>query len=594
MGTRSTVSTGGDDNREVVLWVHDGILGMRLDSSSLVEIFVKAEQGGSRLHPQTNTAGILSAISSFTARLPSISGNTGSDEAVLCARSWIDDCVANHQNCPGILPSVLPTRVLWLKGPEEVSLHISNGASAPYAALSHCWGKSSLLKLEELTLARFQSGIPWVDLPKTFKEAVSFTYRLGIKYLWIDSLCILQDSEQDWQSEGSMMSRIYQGATVTLAAVTSSDSTGGCFSTSNSEHMSRQLSLSTNEEEASGVFFRSALRHDQRSYPLDKRAWTFQERLLSPRVIRFEEQELLWECRQGSNCECSGITYDPKPFNGELQDSYNGLRHSESISEYQKCWQHLVEEYTSRSLSYPSDIFPALQGLAKVASPIMGDYLAGHWSGGLIHSLLWTTTKLYLDSGWPKSPVSAKWRAPTWSWASAPDGVYWDWYIVDSPLTCSLCSVEQAWTVPRGDDPTGQLTSGTLIIKGVTMSGKIRHVPSAAQLLLQESIDFGVDDPNLEHPLIKFRGSQVIWDYDTSSGGEHFLPIGAEIKALRLSQSRDGCYRYWLVLRLTEKEGRYKRVGLMRAVVAEKPHSAEHEMCNVYEEHGEEQIITII
>lgn len=112
-----------------------------------------------------------------------ISGDTGSDQAVSWADFWLKECFKHHKQCivPG--PSRLPTRVLFLKGPKDVSLVVSNGKVAPYACLSYCWGKRHPLKTTTSTLARYQKGIPWKDLPKTFQDAVFFVYRLGIGYL---------------------------------------------------------------------------------------------------------------------------------------------------------------------------------------------------------------------------------------------------------------------------------------------------------------------------------------------------------------------------------------------------------------------------
>lgn len=108
----------------------------------------------------------------------------------------------------------------------------TRGKVAPYVCLSHCWGKHDFTKTMTSTLEGYKLDIPWQELPKTFKDAITFASRLGYVYLWLDSFCIIQDSIQDWRLEGSKMSEIYANARLTIAAAASSSASGGCFSTS--------------------------------------------------------------------------------------------------------------------------------------------------------------------------------------------------------------------------------------------------------------------------------------------------------------------------------------------------------------------------
>jgi hypothetical protein len=158
-----------------------------------------------------------------------ISPTAGTDECMALANTWVRNCTANHPSCPA--PSyILPTRVIHI-GSEHVDpvLHVSGTDQAQYVALSHCWGSSQLLTTTTATLEKRKQGIPMKSLPKTFQEAIITTRRLGLEYIWIDSLCIIQDSAEDWARESANMAAVYSGATVVIAADAAQSSADGCF-----------------------------------------------------------------------------------------------------------------------------------------------------------------------------------------------------------------------------------------------------------------------------------------------------------------------------------------------------------------------------
>lgn len=139
---------------------------------------------------------------------------------IALAKSWINSCITDHPLCLAPPLTLLPTRVLDLESPtspSQLCLVLGQGSTASYVALSHCWGGSQPLKLTLSTLEEFQMNISLSTLPKTFLDAVSVTRSLGFRYLWIDSLCIIQDSKADWDSECAKMIDVYKNAAVTLA-----------------------------------------------------------------------------------------------------------------------------------------------------------------------------------------------------------------------------------------------------------------------------------------------------------------------------------------------------------------------------------------
>lgn len=163
--------------------------------------------------------------------------STGSDQAWSLATGWLKKCLSSHVNCNQSFdePVYYPTRLLDLGlCPENTStlqLIVSAGSqlSGPYCTLSHCWGKVHLIQLNRDTAASLYSGLMVNQLPKTFQEAVEVTRRLGVRYLWIDSLCIIQDDHLDWLHEAQQMHKVYSHSYCNISASASSNSSQGLF-----------------------------------------------------------------------------------------------------------------------------------------------------------------------------------------------------------------------------------------------------------------------------------------------------------------------------------------------------------------------------
>lgn len=233
---------------------------------------------------------------------------------------WLRDCVENHSDCPRSSISTLPTRVLYVDpDSNKLRLDITDAKRGNYVALSHCWGSIMPLKLTASTLNLYASGISMETLPKTFQDAVIIAKNLCIDYIWIDSLCILQDSPGDWASESCRMADVYTNALVTIAADQSADCTGGIFAERAEEHAkSLPIQVASCSCSYCTIFARWRRR---RFYPfanqaadhfparsgLHSRGWTLQERLLSTRMLHFTPTELVWECTTQISCECRTV-----------------------------------------------------------------------------------------------------------------------------------------------------------------------------------------------------------------------------------------------------------------------------------------------
>jgi hypothetical protein len=154
----------------------------------------------------------------------------GADSNYEIARNWLEECSINHDCCVRAKISKLSTRVIDVRINKESPnprIFVSNGIEGEYIALSHCWGGAISPMLTTDNLDDFQTSLPFADLPANFRDAITITRKLEIPYLWIDSLCIVQDSRKDWEAESKNMCSIYRDARVTIAADAAYRSTDG-------------------------------------------------------------------------------------------------------------------------------------------------------------------------------------------------------------------------------------------------------------------------------------------------------------------------------------------------------------------------------
>ena len=141
-------------------------------------------------------------------RMPALSYDTSDTRRLEASRAWLEECVGTHESCKvSSIPAkgFLPKRLLKLLADGETARLVRTGklaaGSVRYTALSHCWGVDPFITLTKKTCETLEVAIPYADLPKNFQDAISYTRTMGIEYLWIDSLCIIQDSEEDWLRE---------------------------------------------------------------------------------------------------------------------------------------------------------------------------------------------------------------------------------------------------------------------------------------------------------------------------------------------------------------------------------------------------------
>lgn len=417
---------------------------------------------------------------------------------------WISECSNEHLFCRHTIQRrpVLPRRVLKIDSatdPLTVRLVESDGEKARYIALSYCWGKANLLKTTTKNLESHKHRIEWDSLAKAYQHCITLAVRLGVQFVWIDALCILQDSDPDWRRESSNMGKVYENAYLVIAASLAIDGDDGFFF-DRSEY--KELELPDKEHRQwppappGNVFARvyepqhapfrdqwvNPVRDAADDLPLFGRAWAFQERILATRVLHFTPFEMLWECRTRIQCECG--QNDERNPGGMKFNFAEALRPGHALLQDRNAtWGDIVGEYTSRDLTFAKDKLVALSATAQQMSHRwLGQYVAGMWNNFLLDSLLWVR---HSREDYPK-PRHEEHVAPTWSWASVdgqirdnPENVpsrdlkYWLerdlWHRGTWPEVVDV----QVETV--GDDKFGALKSGHLKLRGRIFHAVLRN-----------------------------------------------------------------------------------------------------------------------
>ncbi|KAH7410686.1 heterokaryon incompatibility protein-domain-containing protein [Cadophora sp. MPI-SDFR-AT-0126] len=383
---------------------------------------------------------------------------------------WLRSCHEDHDDCPkGDTP--LPTRVLEVGdiGSDWCRLRISDGRVSSYAALSHCWGGAVSARTTGENLKDRQSSISFDELPKTFQDAVTVTRDLGLHYLWIDALCIVQDDQSDWEQESGKMTDVYQNAYVVIGADMSVDSNGGFLDLLRERDRKSGAPVAFIADEGVTVHARADIFHRNPcpffnngrwvGQPLARRAWTLQEQILATRMIHFTDDELVWDCCTGLRCECMEL--DHGYSEGQNQRiAYNNCLASSDADKF-TVWSRVVDSIAVRDLTFKADLLPSLSGLAKqMQDGGAGTYLAGLWLDDLPHGLLWSTeTSIHKRV----SPY----RAPSWSWASVEmnKGPYKRRHIYGQrKLGKVYAQVLEAHCTPSGKDPLGTVSDGHVSI----------------------------------------------------------------------------------------------------------------------------------
>ncbi|KAI9148809.1 heterokaryon incompatibility protein [Paramyrothecium foliicola] len=462
------------------------------------------------------------------------------DTSTRSQESWdfmeksLKNCLENHPNRDGLDTVKLCER-------HDIS------KDSEYIALSHCWGQHPMLTLTDPSLSSetessisvedLKSGIQTTGLPATFRHAVAVTRNLGISYLWIDALCIIQNSVKDWATEALTMHEVYSSAICTLAATFSYDGNGGLFKHRNPASVNPVCVQPVWADDPDVELLVRPLdywRIHITDAPLNQRGWVVQERVLSRRIIHFGMNQILWECDTIDCCE--GFPAGLPTIAGDRNTRFKGLEletdgfdlmnnalkkleiretssaqapaeaskekkphaiqegHETGLEGYY-LWSQVLEKYTVTRLTKGSDKLVAISGLVKHFQTFLKDeFVSGLWRSILPSQLLWkvedgaeVSTFVHPDlaeARWEEYKTNARgtvnasrsevWRAPTWSWAS-----------IDGQIAAP----------PPSRDPGVVSISAILIAEAGREFGEVpvelRSNTTANSLLIHGSLHFG-------------------------------------------------------------------------------------------------------
>lgn len=403
--------------------------------------------------------------------------STSSGETFTKIKAWLGRCGKTHAKCrlPRDVAGVEwhPTRLIEISPDPDTGENANNLScrvvepqsedipqNLRYVTLSHRWPQDQegfqILTTDKLPL--WKENLPMAILHQTFRDAFLAARRLGISYIWIDSLCIIQegDDDADWRKESPMMQKVYSNAELNICA-SKTDQNQGLFSTRNPpRHQPLHIQLARREGDThsghflirreSGYDFMTTWERAIDDSVLASRGWVFQEQLLSRANLHFGDHEVLFECMEMRACESLGSEQDysmpwtwhglffkqllPKGHvvsQGEWMSSdtpldsadyhHKSTQHDDLVH---KLWHKLLSQYTSRQLTKSGDRLVALSGVAQQFKTTVSKdncYIAGLWSNHLATEMLWQVTDRSPGEGLETQKSTR--HHLTFSWVSA-------------------------------------------------------------------------------------------------------------------------------------------------------------------------------
>ncbi|KAF8854065.1 HET-domain-containing protein [Acephala macrosclerotiorum] len=285
------------------------------------------------------------------------------------AKQWINKCEHEHEECPGSDLAELPTRLIEISppgAPEYARITSTKGRKGIYAALSYCWGGPRELASTTANFEAYHEMLPYPKLPQTVLDAFQIARDLGLRYIWIRSLCIIQEDQADVDKEMAQMLQVYQNALVTMCVAGAETCQEGF------------LQKKKHPDGPSYV----PIRIDQERF-----AWTLQEAFSSQRLLILSNNGIKWDTR----FERWGFLVE----SGEEIRKWT-IEHPETEDSlwHEWCsWTPVLENYTQRDLSCEIDILPEFAAIVEVfPSRFNYEYLAGHWRKLLEYNLAWEST----------------------------------------------------------------------------------------------------------------------------------------------------------------------------------------------------------
>ncbi|KAK4161494.1 heterokaryon incompatibility protein-domain-containing protein [Cladorrhinum sp. PSN259] len=402
-------------------------------------------------------------------------------EVVSFMKQQLATCLGDsgHANCrpdPGF-GIEWPARLLKITLDRVILVDFEDQMMGNFAALSYCWGSKEehqknavhALQLNASTKQTLRTGIPTSRLPVTLRQSVEVCRLLDIEYIWIDALCIIQDDSLDWMAEAKKMATVYTMAKITIIATGASSSYDG-FLKKDLNSAWLDSPLMPPHQMAAQMYCTSGFHTNRRlhragSDPIDSRGWTYQEELLSTRMLRFTKEDVQWQCNTHTACVCR------QPVWNEV--SYYLDQNSEKPD-----WCDLMPHFSPRDFSIAVDRLPALSGLARkyayehrhqlsqgnLSEPV---YIAGNWKHQLLPNthcgtLAWKAIHFLNPQSYNNAYV-----APSFSWASVKGYVVFD---ATFPTVVLSEILDARTTLVSSTDPFGRISDGLIVLSGPVIS----------------------------------------------------------------------------------------------------------------------------
>jgi hypothetical protein len=413
-----------------------------------------------------------------------VASSTASPSCCDLIEWWINDCNLNHKLCSfrrDLSISWLPTRLVFLGDGVNEFPRLCSREYIPlgkrYNTLSHRWGPN-MFRLLSSNLGSLQESLPLDQLPATYLDAMEVSRKMGIEYLWIDSLCIIQDSGQDWRLESAAMGLVYKHAWCCVAA-TACQQAGILINRPPIASRCTIKPSNDNPRIAAGTYNLFPLEKGTWSNgisdsPLSRRGWVTQERLLSSRIIHFGERQMFWECQERQACETFANTIHSREINNYKLNypasiSWPYMLRELAPSSYYAYWRDIIRDYNVCQLTMPSDRLDAIAGVAKdIQTALDSRYLAGIWEKHICADLLWSNMSWdHVFYNRNLGTRNREYQAPSWSWASfngAP------WWIFDLRPHNYVIEYVRGDVVEIQAGSLGQVKSGFIHLRGLLIN----------------------------------------------------------------------------------------------------------------------------
>lgn len=326
-----------------------------------------------------------------------------------------------------------------------------------YVTLSYCWGKGVEVKLTKQRLPEYRKRLP-IDserMPRTLRDAMDLVRALGLRYIWVDSLCIVQDDPEEWSSVAPLMGKLYGLGYLNICAAAGKNASHGipgCPATP--RHAFQPVATCFGMELA----VIRPVEGDIHSTAWNTRAWTFQERILSPRSLVFVEQRVYFQCRQVTwseeiNAECESKIW--------TLDIVNSPVHSFGSKIPILLFAEYVSLYSARKLTFLSDRLVAFNGLAgMLKARLASDFVFGLPLAYFDWALLWETTS---DSD--RIDVGAG-SFPSWSWCGWNGPAAWRPSMISGTLdNLNAWLAEHTWIKWHVEEPAQILPARSIDVE---------------------------------------------------------------------------------------------------------------------------------